>query len=346
MRRTLVLLLWILAIPAIASGQTTRALDADEKFHAAPDGVVLGTIAAGTNVKSGAQRDAWREVTIEGWIWAPSVRADNRPGFGLVVSARNGENLRDAPNGERLARLGPGALLVQLEREGQWVQVQRTGWIRESAAAGKAGAPDTGAREPATPGTAPDTPRAAPAAAGSAPATRPVDVGAGSIAWAGQAGGRLFNAPAGDTLATLRPLAAVEVLERQGEWARVRVEGWIWTPALGTPADTGAVLTGIAPEVLRSNPEGFQGRVLNWEVQFITLDRAEKIRADFAEGELFILARPPGDQPGFVYIAVPEAQKARVEALTPLQRITILARVRTGRSRQMAAPVLELIELH
>lgn len=346
MRRTLLFLLGILSVPAAAPGQTVHILNADEKFHAAPAGVLLGTISAGTSIQPGTRRDTWREATLEGWIWAPSVRADGRPGFDLVVSARSGENLRAAPNGEVMARLVSGALLVQKKRDGQWVQVRRTGWIRDAAIPGDdqpvatkgATTRGTAARTPNN--LAPDTGNlSARSPAASAPA-------AGSIAWTGQAGSRVLNAPAGDTLATIRPLAAVEVLERQGDWARIRVEGWAWAPALGSPADSGAVLTGLAPEVLLSNPDRFRGRILEWEVQFIALERAEKLRADFTEGEPFILARPPGDQPGFVYIAVPETQRARIQELIPLQRITVLARVRNGRSTQMSAPILELLELH
>lgn len=105
------------------------------------------------------------------------------------------------------------------------------------------------------------------------------------------------------------------------------------------------MLRGVAPEVLLSNPDRFRGRVLEWHVQFITLERAEKIRTDFYEGEPFILARPPGDQPGFIYVAVPAERLAQVQRIAPLERITILARVRTGRSDLLAAPILDLLEL-
>jgi hypothetical protein len=362
MRRTLILLLWILIVPLSAPAQAVRIASDNENFRATPDGVILGTLRAGVDLQPGEERDAWREITLEGWVWAPSVRADSRPGFDLVVRAQGGENLRAAPNGDRIARLVNGALLVEVEREGQWIRVQRVAWVRAAALSGGspalhapppaavtpaaetargAGAP------PATTAGATDTKAASASAAPSPAAPRPAppELAAGSIAWTGQAGTRLLNAPAGDTLASLRPMTAIEVLDRQGEWARVRLEGWVWASTLGTPADTGAVISGLALEVLLSNPEGFRDRILEWQVQFIALDRAEKIRADFAEGELFILARPPGDQPGFVYIAVPEAQASRARALTPLQRITILARVRTGRSAQMAAPILDLLEI-
>jgi hypothetical protein len=140
-------------------------------------------------------------------------------------------------------------------------------------------------------------------------------------------------------------MAGLEVIDHQEGWTRVRVEGWVRTTALAATVDTGAVLANLAPEVLLSSPEGFRGRVLEWQVQFIALDRAERIRADFTEGEPFILARPPGDQPGFVYLAVPAELVAQAEALMPLQQMTVLARVRTGRSAQMGAPILDLLEI-
>jgi hypothetical protein len=337
MRRTLILLLWILGAPQLAPSQVLRITNSSEKFHGAPSGTVLGTLLEGASLQAGAERDAWREVTLEGWIWGASVRADRRPGFDLVVSAANGENLRASPNGERIARLENGTLMVQVAREGRWIRVRRSGWVRAADLAGEA---DSTATNPqlATEGVAEEA---------AAPLQASADDGTttNGLAWTGQAGTKLLNAPGGDTLANISPMAAIEVLERQGNWSRIRVEGWAWTPSLGTPADTGQILSGIAPEVLRSNPEAFRGRIIEWQVQFISLDRAEKIRTDFTEGELFILARPPGDQPGFVYLAVPEEQLARVRSLTPLQRITVLARVRTGRSAQMTAPILELLEI-
>src|SRR5690606_16181864 len=76
---------------------------------------------------------------------------------------------------------------------------------------------------------------------------------------AGTAGAGLLDRPGGDTLARIPPLTNLEILERQGEWARVRVEGWIPLPALETPADSNTILTGLPLEVLRSNPERYRG---------------------------------------------------------------------------------------
>ena len=89
----------------------------------------------------------------------------------------------------------------------------------------------------------------------------------------------------------------------------------------------------------------FRGRTVEWPLQFTPLERAERIRSDFYEGEPFILARGPGDENSFVYVAVPPQRVAQVERLGPLERIVVLGRVRTGRSRVMGPPVLDLMEL-
>jgi hypothetical protein len=356
MRRTLVLLFWILLGPLTVDAQSVRVAGANENFHVEPGGTVIADLVEGIALVPGSQRDAWREATLEGWIWAPSVRPDERPGFDLVVNSRNGENLRAAPNGDRLARLRNGTLLVQVRREGQWILVKRTGWVRDAALSEPVAAIGVapGSAEPSAKREAPagESAKKSSEAETRSGAGKPVPgrdgdapPGIGDLGWTGQAGARVLSAPDGDTLATIRPMAGLEVVDHQGGWTRVRVEGWVRTTALAATVDSGAVLSNLAPEVLLSSPDGFRGRVLEWQVQFIALDRAERIRTDFTEGEPFILARPPGDQPGFVYLAIPAELVAQAEALMPLQPITVLARVRTGRSEQMGAPILDLLEI-
>ncbi|MEJ2320300.1 MAG: hypothetical protein P8Y21_13285 [Gemmatimonadales bacterium] len=81
-------------------------------------------------------------------------------------------------------------------------------------------------------------------------------------------------------------------------------------------------------------------------VQFVSLETAEAVRTDFYEGEPFILARAPDPSDGFVYLAVPPELLPIVEELPPLEMIEILARVRTGRSAIMGAPVLDLLAFY
>jgi hypothetical protein len=138
----------------------------------------------------------------------------------------------------------------------------------------------------------------------------------------------------------------VNVISREGNWVRIRASGWVWAPSLGAiAADSGPVLRDISPQVLAQNPESFRGHLVEWTVQFISLEHAERIRTDFYEGEPFILARGPGSNAGFVYVAVPPDLLNRVNGLQPLERIRILARVCVGRSSLMNAPVLDLVRL-
>ncbi len=96
---------------------------------------------------------------------------------------------------------------------------------------------------------------------------------------------------------------------------------------------------------LQAEPDTFRGRLLEWTVQFIALREAERFRTDFLPGEQFILARGPGDDVGFVYLAVPGELLAEVRSLAPLQRFRALARVRSAASPLTGAPVLDLLEV-
>ncbi|MBI4408740.1 MAG: hypothetical protein HY561_03470 [Gemmatimonadetes bacterium] len=328
MRPLLCSLTAVLALPVLLHAQDSTSL------HAAPDGVRLAAVLDAAGLTTGARRGDWRELTVEGWIWAASVRPEARDGYDLLVVPVGGENLRAQPNGRVIARLRQGMLLDRLAEQGPWLRVRRTGWVRER--------PGTAAK------AAPSDPQAAATSAPSAPALPPGSTGpaAGARGWAraGQGGAALLGRPRGDTLALIRPLGTLEVITREANWARVRLEGWVWAPALAAPADS-AVLRHIAAATVMANPDRFQGRLLEWPLQFIALERAEKIRTDFYEGEPFILTRGPADETGFVYLAVPPHLLDQARRLTPLQRVLVLGRVRTAKSPIMGAPVLDLVEL-
>jgi hypothetical protein len=314
-------LLLLAASPGLASSQETRLSAADEPLRATAGGREVARLRQGAAVRTGAMQGDWREVTLEAWIWGASVRPERRDGHDLVVVPSGGENLRAAPNGAVVARALEGMLLTQVERRGAWVRVRRAGWVRDAALGG------------ATPVSRTQTqPRASPAAAVLERTT------------SGESGGALLSSPAGDTVARVAPLTGMDVVAREGNWARVRLEGWIWAPSLRAEGDTAGVLQNVSPEILAANPDAFRGRVVQMNVQFIAVERADRIRADFYEGEPFILARA-GAQSSYVYIAVPENMLDRVSRVAPLSRMTILARVRTGRSSLTGAAVLELVEL-
>lgn len=317
-------------LPATALAQTAEVAVEQEVFRQAPNGRRLGVVNQGTRLAIGQQQGRWVEATIEGWIWTPSIVVTQRDGHDRIVNVPGGENLRDEPGGRISARLLRGFLLDRIEERGQWTRVRRTAWIwgpslEFDPATAAGGTPGTG---PAEPGERP-----APVAA----------TGAGVVA--GPDGVRLRVAPEADTLATVSPGAALTVVERQGGWARVRLEGWVPAAEL-VGSDQDSLVVDVSAAALRANPDQYRGQRVRWEVQFISLERAEPVRTDFFEGEPFVLARAPDPSEGFVYLAVPPELLADVEELESLQSVNVLAQVRTGRSALMGVPVLDLLALY
>lgn len=340
LRRCAVVLAGLLVGAAGADAQTGRVRVARENFRAAPSGIILAEVRSGTELPLGERRDRWRQAALEGWVWSGSVREERVDGHDLVVSASGGENLRGVPNGPILARLRTGMRLDRLEERERWIRVRRTGWVWEPSLEVDP--------EQATPPPLPQgTPNAAPPGGDGA---RPRDAGsaggAPEFTVAGSRGTTVLESPNGDTLARVAPGASVQVLAREGDWARVRVEGWTFTSSLSA-GDTTAppVLRDVSAATLAEDPDAYRGRVVEWTIQFIAIQQAERFRTDFLEGEPFILARGPGDEPGFVYVAVPPDRAEEARRLDPLQRVRVLGRVRTARSPLTGAPVLDLLEL-
>jgi hypothetical protein len=130
------------------------------------------------------------------------------------------------------------------------------------------------------------------------------------------------------------------VVAREGGWARVRVEGWTWLPEAAGADEP--VLT-ATPSELAADPDRFRGRVVSWDVQFLSLERAERIRTDLLEGEPYLLTRHTSG--AYVYVAIPPERLAEAVALTPLERITVVGRVRTASSALTGSPIVDALEL-
>jgi hypothetical protein len=343
-----VLALLLLFLPAAVQGQSVRLTVPEENFRKEPRATAgnrLATVLEGTLLVVEGRQGRWHEATLEGWIWKPSVASDKRAGLDLVVSKPGGENLRERPDAgsRRLAILERGMLLDSLETRGNWVRVRRTAWIWSESVTESSGPlrteepPVTVAVDPAR--DAEGNPAAAGATAGAS---------AGSVLSnrlvINESPVSMLVSPDGDTLATVNTGADLAVVDRQGEWARVRLEGWVWEPST-LPADSAAVSDSLSASDLRANPAQYIGRRVRWSVQYVSLERAEAVRTDFYEGEPFILARPEDRTGGFVYIAVPPELVPQVEELRPLQLIEVLGRVRTGRSALMGVPILDLLAI-
>ena len=133
--------------------------------------------------------------------------------------------------------------------------------------------------------------------------------------------------------------ATVEVIGRDREWVRVRLEGWVLESDL-TVADS--TLRPLSAADVRSDPAGTQGKLVQWEVEAISLQTADALRTGLEPGEQYLLALGPGAEKTLVYLTVPESLLPTARTLRPLAPITVTARVRNGRSEPAGVPILDL----
>lgn len=324
----------LLGVPSGAVGQDRYRVERTGIFRRDPDPRAsrLASLPVGLELTAIARNGQWIQTTLEGWVWARSLGSTDRDGFDLVVSPAGGENLRAAPNGDIVARLSAGALLDEVERQSGWVRVHRTGWVygdflTRVASAQSAPPPPPPARAGQTGSSAP------PPAAG--------DVGLDRAIL--RADVEVKRVPDGETTGSLAAQTPVKVLARSGEWVRIQTEGWVRESDL-RPAAPG-VLVGVAGAEVRSRPSEFTGKLLQWTVQFIAIQRADELRRDIPEGQRYLLTRGPLPEAGFVYVVLSEEQLVEVQRLPPLAELVIIGRVRAARSQYLGNPVLDLVEM-
>ncbi len=312
----------LLAGPIAA--QDERSLSTPADLHREPQGTPLVTLPAGAPVETGAARGDWREATVEGWIYTPSTAPTRRDGFDLVVTEDEGENLRRSPNGPVVGRAREGTLLERVGRQGRWTRVRREGWVPRQAVQAPAKAARPAQRAQGTP--PPPTP---------AP---PVESGPDEFQVARETG--LNVTPAGPSVGTLHAGIPARVLGRTGEWARVRVEGWVREADL--QANDGGALAGVTAAEVRSAPERYVGQQLDWRLQIISVQVADELRAEMPPGQPYLLTRGPLPEPGFVYVAIPHDQVGRFRALPPLHEAVLRVTIRAPRTKYLTTPVAEL----
>lgn len=136
--------------------------------------------------------------------------------------------------------------------------------------------------------------------------------------------------------------ATVEILARDRDWVRVRLEGWVRESDL-VVADT--TLRPLSAADIRANPAAALGKLVRWEVEVVALQTADPLRTGLQTGEHYFLALGPGVEKTLVYIAVPATLLASARSLPPLAQITVTARVRSGRSEPAGVPILDLQSL-
>ncbi len=351
--RALPVVLGLVTPPLLAAQARYRVTTDGAWFCQEPGGKRLARLARGAVLMGGETQGDWQGVMLEGWIFTTSVGPTPRAGYDLTVTRAPEENLRSAPAGALIGKLPQGFLLNKVAEgtSGRWIHVTRAGWVEKTdletvaqVASSRTASADTGSGEP-TPGPrpgAPGTPGHGPGVG--QPDTNPnpsAPVDPSRVASARRT--ILYRAPEGQPMGTLAPSAPLRVLGRSGEWTRVELEGWVKSADLEIAPP--GVLVGITAAELRTDPQRYAGQVLRWTLQFISTQKADELRPEIPNGATYFLARGPLPERGFVYVVVPEAKRAQLETLTPLATIQVTARVRTGRTRFLGNPVLDMISL-
>ncbi len=307
--------------------QDQSEISTDTRLRREPDGTPLVSLPAGAEVEARSARGDWHEVVVEGWIFSSSTGPTQRDGFDLVVTASDGENLRESPNGDVVGRVRAGTLLRKLETRGGWTRISRAGWIPRKAI-----------NQPAPADTPAVAQSAASAASQSPPSPAPVPV-ADRGAVSRQTG--IFATPQGGEYGTLEAGAPARVLGRSGEWVRVAVEGWIRESDM--EAATGGTLTGITAAEVRAEPARYVGKTVEWRLQLISVQTADELRTEMPRGQKYLLTRGPLPEPGFVYVTVTDGQAAQFQALPALQELTLRVLVKAARTKYLTTPVVEYV---
>lgn len=344
MRRAFSVFFGLTALVAAAHVHAQTTLPANTSWHTTPGGEAIGTLNRGTEVTTVRTSDGWTLVTIEGWIGSFRLGTRNDTLDRTVVGTGTAPiRIADGPTQTVVGEVVPGTLLKRLAERNGWTRVRRSAWVRSSAfsassaASGRGAAPPvSGATPPAT--TPPPTaPPPATAGRGNAGATNPalhtatkttvVRTGPGS----------------GDERATVNAGTTVETLARSNGWARVRIEGWVAESDLAL-ADSSAGANLSAAD-LRAMPDAHRGRIVQWEVQVIALQRADPLRRGLQPDEQYLLARGPGDENAILYLVVPPSLLDDARNIPALSSVSITARVRDGNSPPVGVPILEIINL-
>ncbi|MEO8199928.1 MAG: hypothetical protein ABI679_05335 [Gemmatimonadota bacterium] len=326
-------------------------VDAQERFRVANDvpfrktgnGVTLGTMVRGTEISVRRTEGAWVEIRLDGWMINSSLARTNRDGFDVNVVPRR-ENLRIAPNGTTIARVSTGALFNRVEDRGGWTHLRRDVWIPRSALASltptttaqRSPARDTTRRSTATRDTIRNPPGGV--GAGIAPPSAPGD----NIEAATST--RLLATPDGAVLGNLASGTRARVVSRSGNWVRVQVEAWVRDDETRPTSDSGA-MTGVSAAEVRAAPARYLGKVVDWRLQFLAVQKADELRPEIPLGRYYLLTRGPLPESGFVYVIIPQDQVERFRATTPLEELLVRGTIKAATTRYLPNPVLDLVAI-
>jgi hypothetical protein len=155
-------------------------------------------------------------------------------------------------------------------------------------------------------------------------------------------GALIQRTPDGETLATVASPSLIILGERDREWVRVALEGWVRQSEV-----QGAVapIPAVTAAMLRNQPDRYVGRTVDWRLQFLARQVADELRPEMPLGHAYLLARGPLPETGFVYVMVTKTQSDQLQGLKPLDELTATVTVRAARTRYLATPVVELVRV-
>ena len=330
------------ALPAArAQGTTGPAV-----LYAAPGQGTLATIAQGTVLALGETSGEYVRVRLRGYI-ATSLLGGKRDSFPVSIDA-TGARLRAEPSASAtvVAGLQQGMAFHVLKRAGSWTQVERSGWIRRSVL--PAAAAQRAASKPADkPVAQPKRPQAAQTTARPQAVPPPVStpgtadttpaVAAGAVTPSDTAS--LSPAPGVAAVATVKRGAVLTPMARDRGWVRVRLEGWVREGDL-VAADSSA--SHLSAADLRVSPEQYVGKVVRWTVTSLAFQTADPLRRDMRPNEPYLLARGPDSENALLYLAIPPALVEKAKRLSPMTKLVVTARIRTGRADPSGVPILDV----
>ena len=324
-------------LPA-ASQPATRKIQVETSFYSQANGARLGALHPGATVTVRRTTGDWQQVTFEGWIITTSTGPSTRPEFSLAVSAAEGERIRAEPDGEIVARAIRGTGLTRLSRRGGWTQVRRSAWIPAVSREPQAVSRDT-SRESRVASRESTAVTAPPPAAGPPPVTAP-PAATSSERVIIRKGAGMAMGPGGATVGTAPDGLQAEVLERSGNWVRIRTDSWVQaTDVLPMPPDSAR----ITLEQLRADPARYVGQPVTWRLQFLSVQTADELRPELTPGMPYLLTRGPLPDAGFVYVAVTAEQAQRFRAMNPLDEFVVRGTIRAARTKYLPTPVIDLI---
>jgi hypothetical protein len=324
-------------VAGTAAAQT--ALPGAAEGRVAPGGAVIIALRPGAMVSSGSSKGTDVLVTIEGWV-ATARLSGKLDTFPASVDANGTLRVRASPeaSGAIVAELRPRTGVHTLGKSGTWTRIRRSVWV-PAGALHKAVAHAVESKPPAVAPAAKASPAPPPASATATDASvAPPVAPAGPMSVSKPT--KLLAAPDGSAMGDLTAGTIVQPIAHDHGWAKVRIEGWVPEREL-TPADSAAGSRLTAAD-LRADPDGTRGKIVQWEVEILSLQTADPLRPDLARDEPYLLAKGPGTEDALLYLAIPPSLLNQAKALAPLSRVLITARVRVGHSEPGGTPILDL----